>query len=123
MGSRQAASLCEIDRHLGSRLAGLASVFEIALLLNLRFARETCVPLVDLLLRCFASDSVSFLDCSDQLLGLSVDNIEIVVRQFAPALLPILSSVSICPSVGPSSFCLLLIGLSLSSSYILLETT
>jgi hypothetical protein len=35
---------------------------------------------------CFAGDSVSFLDSSDQLLGLSVDNIEIVVRQFAPAL-------------------------------------
>src|SRR5208282_650140 len=66
-------------------LARLPSL-NIPLVFNLGLAIGRLIPLVDLLLSSLASDSISFLYRSDQLLLLSVDHIKIVVGQFAPTL-------------------------------------
>jgi Bacterial regulatory proteins, luxR family len=71
----------------GEGLACLAPLLNITFLLNLGFAGDTGVPLVHLLLSFLSSNSVSFLDFADQLIGLTVDDIEIIIRQFSPTLL------------------------------------
>src|ERR1700692_754476 len=71
----------------GGYLACLAPRLNIAFPLTLGFAGDIGIPLVDLLLSYLASNSVSFLDFADQLIALTVDDVEIVIRQFTPTLL------------------------------------
>src|SRR3979411_3099846 len=71
----------------GDRLACLAPLLNIAFPLTLGSASDIGIPLVVLLLSFLASDSVSFLDFADQLIGLTVDDVEVVIRQFSPTLL------------------------------------
>src|SRR6202158_704678 len=81
-GSRQAARL--LGGGFGERLSCLAPLLNIAFPLTLGSANDIEIPLVELLFSFLASDSVSFLDFADQLIGLTVDHVEVVIRQFSP---------------------------------------
>src|ERR1700686_1095934 len=71
----------------GKDLACLTPLLNIAVPLTLGFAGHIGIPLVHLLLSFLASNAVSLLDFSDQLIALTVDDIEIIIRQFSPTLL------------------------------------
>jgi len=71
----------------GKDLACLAPLLNIPVPLSLGSAGDIGIPLVHLLLSFLASNAVSLLDFSDQLIALTVDNVEVIIRQFAPTLL------------------------------------
>lgn len=67
------------ERGFAEGLACLAPLFNIAVPLNLGLAGDCGIPLVHLLLSFLASNAVSFLDFPDQLIALTVDDIEIII--------------------------------------------
>jgi hypothetical protein len=83
-GSRQAAPLQDV---FGEDLACLPPLLNIstALPVSLGFAGDIGIPLVDLLLSFLASNAVSFLYLPDQLIALTIDDVDIVIRQYPNA--------------------------------------
>src|SRR5882762_1210972 len=86
-GKRGADNRLPFEALTGESLACLAPLLNLAFPLTFGSAREIGIPLVELLLSFLASDSVSFLGFADQLIGLTVDHVEVVIRQFSPTLL------------------------------------
>src|ERR1700694_3320513 len=75
--------------YFGEGLACLPPLLNISIALpvNLGFASDIGIPLIDLLLSFLASNAVPFLYFSDQLIALTVENVDIIIGQFTPTLL------------------------------------